>query len=236
MRGCWIFVLKRKKMYGDLYTPKNNATTPSPIIFFRNMKISVHICSILLLAQSCTEQIKNGPISVNQKKTEKVKDSFKLECISPFEKSKPVINKKIFHLCYTSVGMGSNFTSMQPVFNANGNKFIYTSEQTSYYNGMEKKTPETILTGKFRKSSIDSILDLIHEIKDSLVFRNNTHISSGGIQYIVITKDKINLEFELWNETDPIAEKIVAILNNYIPDEKGKLFLWTSMFEEGKSK
>jgi hypothetical protein len=114
---------------------------------------------------------------------------------------------------------------MQPVFNVNGNKFIYTSEQTSFFKGSPIQSADTILKGNFRTSSIDSILILVSGIKDSLIYRTNPDIMSGGIQYIIISKEKFSLEFDLFNASDPTAQKIVDILNTYIPNEERKLYL-----------
>lgn len=116
--------------------------------------------------------------------------------------------------------------SMQPVFNVTGTDFIYTSEQTSFYEGTERQKPDTICTGKLRTSSIDSIIDLVDEIKDSLIYRTNIHIMSGGLHNIHISKNNIDVEFTLHNATDPIAQKIVDILNKYIPDNEKKLWLF----------
>ena len=135
-------------------------------------------------------------------------------------------DKSIFRLNYTSVGMGSNFMSMQPVFDVTGTEFIYTSEQTSFYEGTEIQKPDTICTGKIRPSSIDSILHLVRGIKDSLVYRTNIGIMSGGLHSIHVSKDNIDIEFRLHNASDAIAQKIVAILNTYIPSSEKKLWLF----------
>lgn len=133
---------------------------------------------------------------------------------------------KGFEISYTSVGLGSNFTSMQPVFYVKDLKFVYTSEQTSYYKNQKINKPETLQVGKFRKSSVDSIVSLIKDIKDSLIYRTNTHVSSGGIHYITVKTSTQKLQFDLHNASDPVAEKIVSILNKYITNPDKKLWLF----------
>jgi len=115
---------------------------------------------------------------------------------------------------------------MQPVFKVNGEKFTYTSEQTSYYKGTKLKPVKPLSMGHFRISSIDSILSLAAQIKDTLVYRTNVHIMSGGIHYITVKADGIKLVFDLHNASDPVAGKIVRILNTYIRNEKDKLWLF----------
>ena len=67
---------------------------------------------------------------------------------------------------------------------------------------------------------------LITNIKDTLIYRTNINISSGGIHYINISKGKLHFEFQLHNASDPVAEKIVSILNYYIPNPDRKLWLY----------
>ena len=172
---------------------------------------------------------KKSPSTLIAPGTTLVKSDSSLNNNSSIQSMKPVVkDKSVFRLNFTSVGLGSNFTSMQPVFNVEGNKFIYTSEQTGYYEGAETRKPDTIYQGKFRKSSVDSIMHLVSGIKDTLIYRTNIHVSSGSIQYITIYKDEFHLEFDLHNASDPTAQRIVNILNNYIPEEERKLWLWDS--------
>ncbi len=66
-----------------------------------------------------------------------------------------------FKLTYISVGLGSGYNSMQPVFKVNGTDCIYTLEENSSFTGEFTKEPDTLFIGKFRESSIDSIVELI---------------------------------------------------------------------------
>jgi hypothetical protein len=130
-----------------------------------------------------------------------------------------------FRLSYNAVGMGSNMFTRQPVFRVNGTKFIYTSEEAWHHKDYPKAKPDTILIGDFRLSSIDSILNLVKDIKDSVVRRFNPNIMSGGIDYINILSSHKNIRFELDNESDLIAEKIIDILNSYISTQQQKIRL-----------
>lgn len=131
-----------------------------------------------------------------------------------------------FQLTYIYSGLGSNYNSMQPVFKVNGPDCIYTLEENSSWSGEFTQEADTVFIGKFRQSSIDSIIKLTSGIKDTLVYNTNPEIMSGGIHSIKIETNKVNLTFRLHNASNPIAEKIVAILNSNIPNDKRKLWLF----------
>jgi len=133
---------------------------------------------------------------------------------------------KNFEVSYMAIGLGSNFTSMQPVFRVKGLKFIYTSEQTTYYEGQSRKKADTLMVGDFRKSSADSIIKLIQTVKDTLVYRSNIHVMSGGIHAVNIKSSNKSVRFDLHNASDTTVRKIVAILNTYVSDPKRKLWLF----------
>ena len=127
-----------------------------------------------------------------------------------------------FKLYYSTSGLGSGMGSMQPTFKVTGKNYVYTSEQNSYY-GKPNKKPENICVGTLRTSSIDSILTILKDIKDTLIYKFNPGIMSGGIQNISVKYEKINVTFKLHNASDSTAQKIVDILNTNIPADKQKL-------------
>lgn len=171
----------------------------------------------LLLAFSCQRS--------TPEKKEKQSDKISAELTTP--EQGPVGESDDFSLYFSHVGLGSNMGSMQPVFKVDGLKFTYTNEQTSFY-GEQTKKPIKICEGEISESAIDSIIGLVDMIEDSLVYRTNVGILSGGVHTIYIHKGAIDITFSLHNETDSTAEKIVAILNAYIPDDKLKLWLFNS--------
>ncbi len=127
-----------------------------------------------------------------------------------------------------SIGMGSNFGSLQPVFKSVGTNYTYKRAQTSFI-GEKFKPDEPICSGSLRPSSIDSIINLVKDIQDTSIWKNNSHIMSGGIVEMWVQHDSINLHFTLWNAYDSIAKEIVKILNTNLPDSVNNL--WISDFE-----
>lgn len=138
-----------------------------------------------------------------------------------------------FKLYYSYSGLGSGMGSMQPKFIVNGREFVYTKEQNSYF-GKPSMKPDSVCKGTLRTTSIDSILNVVKDINDTLIYKTNTGIMSGGIHDISVKFGKINLTFRLHNATDSSAQKIVDILNSNISESKEKLWLFDFPDEKRK--
>jgi len=135
--------------------------------------------------------------------------------------------KNSFELNYIYSGLGSNMNSKLPVFIVKENKFIYTLEENSSWNGEFSKTPDTICIGNFRVTSADSISQIIEGINDSQIYETSKNIiMSGGIDNILIKNEQKELEITLHNATHPTAQKIIDILNSNIPNQFNKINLW----------
>ena len=136
-----------------------------------------------------------------------------------------------YRLRYTYIGLGCIYGSMYPTFRVRGINYVYSLEQNSIYNTKYDKKPKFICNGKLRVSSIDSIINIVKKIKDTIVYRNNSNIMSGGIHFISIKYKKINTSFNLNNAWDSTAQKIVEILNLNLPSNKRKLWLFDTKNE-----
>ena len=142
--------------------------------------------------------------------------------------SQKTIDTKIdsdFNLSYISVGLGGNMWELQPMFRVKGSRFIYTSEEAWQFKNVEKAKPDTLYVGNLRTSSIDSILNIATEIKGDSVYKLNAGVMSGEIIYLEIKSNQRRLNFELDNSYDLTANKIIDILNSYIPDKYRKLWI-----------
>lgn len=124
-----------------------------------------------------------------------------------------------FRFYYSFAGLGSNMGSMQPTIRIKGTKLIYTYEQNSYY-GKKTKRPDTTYITEIRQSSIDSILALIKDLKDSTIYETNPCIMSGGIHKMTIVANKDTTNFTLHNTFHRTALKISEIINQYLPKDK----------------
>jgi predicted amidohydrolase YtcJ len=128
-----------------------------------------------------------------------------------------------FNLSYVSLGEGKDVMRPQPEFLVRGTRFAFTREQTSFAKNKTYTKADTLFKGVIRLSSIDSIMNLIAPISDTIVYRTNTGTIKQGIQGIYILKGKKKLEFNLHHGSDPVAVKIIDLLNTYIPDKKQQL-------------
>lgn len=130
---------------------------------------------------------------------------------------------RIFNLRYTSVPLnpfefGSEFT-------VKGNRFFYTYGEVWKLPKQNKITKDTLLVGSFRLSSMDSIANMIRQIEDTVIYKWDQHVVSGGSMVnIEVSTENKKLRFDLTNISDPVADKVVAILNSYISDKLGKLY------------
>ena len=128
-----------------------------------------------------------------------------------------------FTLTYNKVGFGSNMFAMQPVFKISGNSFTYTYENAWRWED-RKINRDTLLTGYVRQSSVDSISVLISNIKDTSVYKSDPFMS-GSISYLSIANNIQKLSFTLHNASDSTANKVVDILNTYIPSHLNNLYI-----------
>ncbi|WP_300664845.1 hypothetical protein [Fluviicola sp.] len=135
-------------------------------------------------------------------------------------------SEKKFELSFYTCGMGSNMGAKFLVLDVQGDDFVYTNEQNPFWDGRPTKKTDTLCLGKIRQTTIDSIIDLIQPIQDTLIYNTNTEVRSGVIQYIRIQYENRHLQFTLHNASDPVAEKIVALLNSNIPEDKPRLWLF----------
>lgn len=145
---------------------------------------------------------------------------------SLIDKKQPA-DSSFFSLSFTTVGFGSNMFEMEPVFKVKNRKFLYTSEEVWLWKGKGKNKlrKDTLLTGAFRNSSADSIVQLISGLKDTVIYKTNASIMSGSAGYLTITTRNKKVRFDLHNASDRRAEAIVAILNSYVPEGMEKMWI-----------
>lgn len=185
---------------------------------------------LVLFTFSCQQEVKVKP-----KKNEIAFEPIEIDFISvdvpnlepvvqPQKKETPEQPYQNFSLRYSYAGLGSNMGQLAPVFRVSGTHFTYTLEQNSYM-GEQTKSPEDVCEGDLSLETIQSILELVEPIEDSLVYSTNVNIMSGRIHHLSIQHDEVNVTFTLHNASDPIAEKVLNLLNPYISENRRKLRL-----------
>jgi len=137
-----------------------------------------------------------------------------------------------FYLSYYFAGLGSNMGSFAPTIKIKNWIFLYTYEQNSYWSEKNYRV-DTVCIRPFRQNSIDSIIDLIKDLKDTTIHRFNHCIMSGGIHFMAITNGIDTTKFDLMNTFDYTALKIINILNEYVPTDK-KLWANEQMIKDAE--
>lgn len=127
-----------------------------------------------------------------------------------------------FSLSFSTAGLGSGMGSLQPAFRVKGVQFSYTLEQNSHY-GERTLESQAVCSGTMRSTSVDSIIELAKSVGDTLVYRTNIQIRSGSVSELVVHDDNVHVRFTLHNDSDSIADKIIAILNSNIPADQQQL-------------
>lgn len=130
-----------------------------------------------------------------------------------------------FSVYYSFAGLGSNLGNMYPVLRVSGLSYRYTREQNSFM-GKPDKEPIFIDSGFLRPGSADSIFSLVKDTRDTLVYRTNTGILSGGIHTVGVQWGSRHIRFSLHNAFDTIAGRIVHILNTNLRPGVDTLFLY----------
>ncbi len=136
--------------------------------------------------------------------------------------AQPPEKRSEFYLEFVKVGFGSNKFRMQPAFRITDSTFVYTSEQIWIRPG-QVAAKDTLLTGTFRKSAADSIRLLVYALPDSIIDRPGNGIISGSGKFITIITDGKKWSFNLFNASEPTADRIIDILNTHLPKNLSKL-------------
>lgn len=124
-----------------------------------------------------------------------------------------------FYLSYSVAGLGANIGSFLPVIEIKNGALLYTYEQNSYFDKKDSRI-DTVCLVRVRETSIDSILRLVQNIKDTTIMRTNACIMSGVVRFMSVANGADTTKFQLHNTFDHTALKIVDILNTYLPEEK----------------
>jgi hypothetical protein len=147
-------------------------------------------------------------------------------CHTPEKPTEKTENSRYdkFSLTYTAAGLGSGMGNMMPSLQVFGTKYYYQLAQNSFY-GDSPKQPTPHGEGNIRSTSIDSIIDIIKNIKQKNIDKTNINTMSGTLTNINIKYDELQVNFKLHNASDSAAQKIIDILNSNFPAETKKLQL-----------
>jgi hypothetical protein len=141
-------------------------------------------------------------------------------------------NSPFFELTFSTIGFGANRFQQQPHFRIINNTFHYTLEDSWIHENLLSNQPDTLLVGTIRQSSIDSMNAIVNKIQDTLIYRSGFALS-GRMIGIEIKNDSRRTVFTIWNSHDENAQKVVDILNTYIPTSLKPLHISLSGLSHG---
>lgn len=131
----------------------------------------------------------------------------------------------VFELRYSYAGLGSQFGTLQPVFEVHGCQYELRKEQNSYW-GKPSEKPQFICKGFLRPSSVDSVVRLVAFLRDTTIQKTDPDILSGGVHSLSIQARDINVSYRLHNIHDPIAAEVLEILNSNLPEAHRMLWIF----------
>jgi hypothetical protein len=134
-----------------------------------------------------------------------------------------------FYLHYRFVGLGSNlFRKFYPEIDINGDTLTLTIQKKSEHYSVKKygnyidtlwKKNNAHYKLKIRPSSVDSIIKLVGNLKDTTIFDSNPCIMSGGVHLLTIATGTDTVKYKFMNTFERPALKIVHVINSYLPKE-----------------
>lgn len=160
---------------------------------------------------------------------------FKLSIVLVFIGLRALGQTEDFKLTYHIVGLGSNaWRNIYPIVKINGTTLTYTIEQQTTINKIKKwrnivdtiwNTTTVDYSVNLEKKTIDTIFNLVKNIKDTFIFKSNHCIMSGAVDILSISASSFKVEYQLMNTSDSTVLLISNILNYYLPDNNK---IWTN--------
>ncbi len=127
---------------------------------------------------------------------------------------------------YYVIGLGSNYgDKIYPRFRIDDNQMQYTVRDNYWMKDQDSDKDSIFVYGEktytieLRWSSVDSIVQLLNSLDDTLIERSNLGVMSGGIHIIHAAVGKKKVEFVLHNTFDRTALKITDVTNQYVCEQ-----------------
>ena len=129
-----------------------------------------------------------------------------------------------FKLTFNRVGLGQNMYELQPAFRVRNDSFCFTNEEAWVFDKKIKPAMDTLYSGFFRTTSIDSINSILLGLRTDKIDVYK-HYTGGAIDFLEIANLKKKYSFKMDNTSDTTAQKIINILNTYVPDKTMRIRL-----------
>lgn len=189
------------------------------------MKIQLlSLCGLLWFC-SCQSKSANNQTTQKPPMTVEEFEAYKTNILDSLKKIKVdaiianILERPVADEKYADFKLKYKFSTISGSFEVVGSNYVYTRYRVDQR--PTRNTPITIISsGNLRNGSMDSIINIMNSIKDTLVYRTNANIFDGHAVYISISyKGKI-VKFELHNTTNSNVKQILKILNSNMYIEK----------------
>ena len=130
-----------------------------------------------------------------------------------------------FELMYSIDGISLDKLDVHPTFRIKDSIFTFTNEQIWILDSdlFDPIEPTIIKYGKFRKSSRDSIIQIMNSIKENKVIKIHDEHSFWMTHNLSVSNGNREIKFEVDYSFDSPVHEILGILNSYIPKNDDKL-------------
>ena len=131
-----------------------------------------------------------------------------------------------FQLRYSYAGLGSNTGSEFSGFKLEGNHFQCVREVNSCYEGGLSNDPKIVTEGNLSDETMEALMAVFNELSDTTIYETNLSVMSGGVHTITMATSVKMVKISLHNANHELAKRIVAIINEGLPEEAEKLWLF----------
>lgn len=131
-----------------------------------------------------------------------------------------------FQLRFSFAGLGDNLGSPAMGFQLEGNHFKIVSEVNKCHEGGLDTNSTTMTEGEMSEESMTALMEVFNESNDTVIYKTDLTVASGGVHTLTMATSIKMVKFSLHNESHPTAKKIIAIINEGLPEGVEKLWIY----------
>jgi hypothetical protein len=131
-----------------------------------------------------------------------------------------------FQLRYSFAGLGSNTGTSAAGFKLEGNHFEIVKEVNKCYEGGLDTNSNTVSEGELSDETMKALMLVFNDLSDTAIYETNLSVMSGGVHTITMATSIKMVKISLHNANHALADRIVAIINEDLPEGVVKLWLY----------
>ncbi|MEO9534028.1 MAG: hypothetical protein ABJG68_03450 [Crocinitomicaceae bacterium] len=131
-----------------------------------------------------------------------------------------------FQLRFSFAGLGDNSGTSATGFQLEGNHFKIVNETNQCHEGGLDPNSKTLTEGELSEETMEALMEVFNDLSDTTIYKTDLTVSSGGVHTLTMATSVKMVKFSLHNETDETARKIIAIINEGLPEGVEKLWIY----------